>query len=151
LRATGVALWENSKAPSRVWLFKMASDMREENFLIRAREQAKKVFQLCIAYRVTRVYIEFPIFFASSARGHMVAASGDLLKLCATVGAIGAQVPSFAQLHPVKVPDWKGQLPKPVVNRRIEAILGKGFCKTMNFEADIWDAVGIGLWALGRF
>lgn len=51
---------------------------------------------------------------------------------------------SGVEFTPILVRDWKGQLSKEIVRNRITAVLGKK--RTVGFEADIWDAVGIGLW-----
>jgi hypothetical protein len=74
--------------------------------------------------------------------------SGDLQKLVFLVGVIAGYFHK-AMFTPVTPADWKGQLPKDVVIRRLEKKLGKEYTK--NYEKDIWDAVGIGLWKLGKF
>lgn len=90
---------------------------------------------------VRQVYIEFPSYF-QSAGGRVTAASGALVKLSNLVGAI-----MFAlEAKPIKVAQWKGQLPKEVVIKRIKKILPN--CKAKSHD---WDAIGIGLYVLGRF
>lgn len=95
------------------------------------------------------VFCEFPAFFASSG-GVASAATGSVHKLAFQVG-VYAQV--FASrgssFTPVGVNEWKGQLPKDVVCRRVEKILGPRAGR--EFRADTWDAVGIGLWVKGVF
>jgi len=74
--------------------------------------------------------------------------SGDLQKLVFLVGFLAGY---FFRFHftPVTPGEWKGQLPKDVVIRRLQKRLGKS--ATKHFDKDIWDAVGIGLWKRGRF
>lgn len=94
------------------------------------------------------VYCEMPQYF-QSAVGHAAATLGSLSKLCYLIGAIGhACKTAGVPFHLVPVLDWKGQLPKEVVNRRIQKILK---CSEKTFRADEWDAVGIGLWIKGAF
>jgi hypothetical protein len=92
-----------------------------------------------------RAYVEFPSLF-QSAHGQMVARRGDLVKLAWFTGLLSG---SLVGVTLVPVNDWKGQLPKGVVANRIQKILGEKDCASIKSHA--WDAVGIGLWAAGRF
>lgn len=49
--------------------------------------------------------------------------------------------------------DWKGQMPKRVCRERIRGRLAPEEldCVAGRVTHDAWDAVGVGLWALGRF
>lgn len=154
LYGTGYAVWNTQHwcllvPPIRVGVF---SPMRQGNFLERATLQAEQVEALCKKEGVTKVWIEFPVFYASSAGGYMVAATGDLLKLCACAGAIASRTGCL--VVPVPVSRWKGQLPKKVVIKRIRSTLGDLTCERLEAKGlrdDAWDAVGIGLWAKGWF
>lgn len=57
-----------------------------------------------------------------------------------------------AEFSLAPIPQWKGQMPKALVNKRIQKILTPGELKllTPNKSHD-WDAAGIGLWYQGRF
>jgi len=93
-------------------------------------------------------YCEMPEYFggAINERGWR---TGDLQRTVYLVGSFaGALGASFT---PVRVRDWKGQLPKVVVTRRIRKILGDEICTKLHIESHAWDAVGLGLWALGKF
>jgi len=74
--------------------------------------------------------------------------TGDLQKLVFLVGVMAG---FFSDNHftPVTPKEWKGQLPKSVVVRRLIKRFGTGV--TATWERDMWDAVGIGLWKLGQF
>lgn len=94
----------------------------------------------CKKYNVKEVYIEYPEVFNQS-----IALSGALTKLAYGVGVIvGALLPRKVQL--IKVREWKGNLPKDVVMRRIQKILPFAKART-----HAWDAIGIGLYRQGRF
>lgn len=94
---------------------------------------------------------EVPGYFQSEG-GLSSATSGSLVKLCFTAGCIVSSIFEefeIAKHVPVEVNTWKGQLPKRIVESRIEVILGKRACASLS--SHMWDAVGIGLWAQGRF
>lgn len=93
------------------------------------------------------VICEMPMCFLDSQRGIASAGSSAIVKLAFVVGVFGACVSAHSILFRlVKVQDWKGQLPKEVINMRIRNLLGESGCAP--FRADIWDAVGIGLWRM---
>lgn len=96
------------------------------------------------AHGLSRVVIEQPQFF-DAAGGHMVARRGDLAKLCMFAGMSYGIFAPRSLLVPVY--QWKGQLPKAVVNRRIEERLGVKACR--KFRTHAWDAVGIGMYVRG--
>lgn len=75
-------------------------------------------------------------------------AAGDLQKLVFLVGVLAGYF-SSSNFTPVTPGEWKGQLPKSVVIRRL--IKRFGPARTADWEKDVWDAVGIGLWKLGKF
>ncbi len=88
-----------------------------------------------------------PIFFAGTTGGVAAAEGGSLEKLCFQVGCLAQAFWMVgARFRLVTVVEWKGQLPKAIVKARLLDMLGKA-CK--DYKADIWDAVGIGLYAMG--
>ena len=103
--------------------------------------------ELLREWRWEHMLIEWPKFMESGG-GQTVARTDALVKLAATCGRIvqvfrGEDIPVTL----VPVADWKGQLPKEVVNKRIVKRLGEAACE--DFETHAWDAVGIGLWGKG--
>jgi hypothetical protein len=76
-------------------------------------------------------------------------AAGDLQKLVFLVGVLAGYFESAHSFTPVTPKEWKGQLPKSVVIRRLQKRFGPDM--TDGWEKDVWDAVGIGLWKLGKF
>jgi Holliday junction resolvasome RuvABC endonuclease subunit len=94
------------------------------------------------------VYIEMPQMM-TNVKG-IAAQAGAVYKLAFLVGYLAREfLPGT--VHTVTVAEWKGQLPKDVVQRRIERDLGKRTCEKLNIKSHAWDAVGIGLWAVGRW
>ncbi len=86
-------------------------------------------------------YVEQPALMGG-AKGDVTARSGGLVKLTLLVGMIMNELDAKG----VEVRDWKGQLPKEVVEKRVRELLPK--CKAKSHAID---AVGIGLYILGRF
>ncbi len=97
---------------------------------------------------VHNVYIEMPQQM-TNIRG-LAAQGGAVYKLAFLVGYI-ARAYYPASVHPVLVSEWKGQLPKNVVEHRIIKKLGTDLCAKLNIRTHAWDAVGIGLWAGGKW
>ena len=150
LHSAGWAVFEAGQhelMPSAYGLVHPKLRVCDADHLMRAKGIADEFAYLAFHHEVKRAYIEHPVFYANSAGGHMAAATGDLLKLCACVGAIAGALK--VPVHPVFVPDWKGQLPKPLVNTRIKRILQAAH--PLGFQKDEWDAVGIGLFVKGAF
>ena len=99
-------------------------------------------------WKVLRVFCEYPAFFGANATAN----SGALIKLSWFVGFLnGLFIPEFVEFNLIPVNTWKGQLPKHVVQERIERILPELVIKSMRkMPADVFDAVGIGLYCHGR-
>ena len=101
-----------------------------------------------------RVVIELPRVYPGDVKGD----PNDLIDLAAVGGAfipLGINGATF--FYPRQ---WKGQMPKDVCQRRIEKVLQPielSACeRTMRryrkgMHHNLWDAIGIGLHALGRF
>lgn len=91
--------------------------------------------------------IEFPMLMQSTA-GIAANRGGGTLKLAFLVGAICA-LPVWDSYRIFTPMEWKGQLPKHVVEQRIRKTLGAARCAKLQIVKDEWDAVGIGLHGLG--
>tara|TARA_R100000789_G_scaffold86061_2_gene82118 strand:- start:289 stop:552 length:264 start_codon:yes stop_codon:yes gene_type:complete len=82
---------------------------------------------------------------------------GDLQKLTYLVGSMGQTCMDLAfgkdlntEFMTVTPAGWKGQLSKKIVIDRIRKRI-PDVDKDFQPKLDIWDAIGIGLWALGKF
>lgn len=102
-------------------------------------------------YDIRLCFCERPRLFgsarsmASGIKGHLQMMDmfrGALLQLCDDHGV------NFSN---VDVLDWKGQLPKHLVNQRIREILNGGSTVLSDNESHDWDACGIGLYLQGVF
>ncbi len=143
---TGYALWYKQKLEKVgtlnfkgiLWEDKAYSVLKQFDFLLRTT-----------ATDVTEVVIEFPGYMHGTG-GHMVATSGDLVKLAVMTGMLMSCAKLYgARVVAVPVNQWKGQLPKDVCKARVlRKMPGMGMEKLSDHA---WDAIGIGLWKLGRF
>lgn len=159
VRKAGLAIW---KCPSKDRPTRPTVAMVVHNSL--CEHESKPLRAVALAQLLTRkikkyvalkspvtVVIEWPEFRAGNAVGHAAAAKDDLTSMAANVGAIMGilRKPPMRLTYEVPVSTWKGQLPKQVVSKRIERAIGRHDCAGNEFVGDAWDAVGIGLWALG--
>lgn len=114
--------------------------------------------------RVDRIVIEKPFVYP-----HSPVPPNDIVALAIQAGLVATRLGDFNSKVPewVEPRKWKGQVPKPksgkwvdyVIHRRVVAALD-GYERVVYAEAtdkvppkscDLSDAVGLGLWALGRF
>jgi len=147
ITGTGIALWEEARwnllsPPIYTECFKPRAAVDEHIRLMFIVNSLQAVVQSLGTPR--RVYIERPDYFQSY-KGQVSAASGSLVILCLTAGAIAGLF--LDNLSWVTVNDWKGQLPKHIVQDRIKQKLG---LRDLSYPTDHeWDAVGIGLYEKG--
>lgn len=87
------------------------------------------------------------------------ATKADIITLSVRAGRVLGRVPRGVTSRLVTPSDWKGQLPKAVSHARIAGALTElergvlaAACGPLpkGSRHNVWDAVGIGLWALGR-
>ena len=96
-----------------------------------------------------KVVIEMPTMMGSTSRGMAAMHTGELLWLSVLVGSIRSEAMAHkCEVQLVTPTAWKGQLSKAMVSRRIAKILPQN---AKQIVGHAWDAVGIGLWAQGRF
>ena len=85
----------------------------------------------------------------NSAKGQVAAESGALVKLSQTIGRITQiLIDAGCKVELIEVAKWKGTLPKEVCERRIRRLLPRIPEKQSNHAID---AIGIGLFKLGKF
>lgn len=144
LGGTGVCCWRNGKVYNATTLHGY-----NDHWIDNAEAIMDQISDF-ISYDRIPWFVEYPVFM-SGAGGRMVAAAGDLGKLTFLTGMICGKILNYDQsLTLVRPFEWKGQLPKDVCERRIRSILGEDFPKNKLSNHAV-DAIGIGLWAQGRF
>jgi hypothetical protein len=146
VRSCGWAIWKGKKLKD-FGVFRPASS-REKDWQEAGREVGDMASAKGKHWEVERVFCEFPAYFGDN----VTAKSGSLVKLAWFVGFLdGLFTEGLTEFELVPVHVWKGQLPKTVVNARIERLLSKKICNRLrSMPPDAWDAVGIGLFKHGR-
>jgi hypothetical protein len=145
LQGTGWALWKGKTLQDAG----IINAPRKGTTAERAWAIASKIGKLARSNRCEVMAVEWPAFHGGTAGGEMVARRGDLVKLSFLVGVLcgAAQPVPFLQ---VEIHAWKGQLPKEVVADRVVDRLGAGTVVVLGLKDHMYDAVGIGLYLLGR-
>lgn len=93
------------------------------------------------------VFCEFPEYM-EGVRGHTAAVSGDLLKMTYLVGKLSEWARNEgSRFIPITPGEWKGNLSKGVVERRICRLMPEAGIQ--GYKSHTWDAIGIGLYAKG--
>jgi Holliday junction resolvasome RuvABC endonuclease subunit len=153
LQGTGYAHLEWTNDQPYLWragVLNTPSAMADAPFWERAMWFAKAINELVTEHSKQSpiVVCEMPQYFDTAATS-MGWKKGDLQKLVFLVGTICAQVSPF-KFYAVEVNAWKGQLPKQVVEDRMRKRLGTR-PDELGVRLHAWDAIGIGMWAMGRF
>ena len=147
LHSTGWAIFGISTMPYQAGLVRPRKEYRDEELITRCLDIGMQLVAIAKANYCTQAIIEFPVFYGEGDTN-----AGSIFKLCGCIGAIaGSLNQAGVVVSTVLVPEWKGQLPKDVVIRRLKAILGEQFCSDLGLQKDMWDAVGIGLHYKGVF
>ena len=152
LGGTGWALWtvesETGSIPDGVGV--IHGKAKDDTLAARCEEIAHRLILTGMEtswMTPTAVLIELPQHMASAAG--IAAQSGGIYKLTFLAGYL-ARALHPAEVFVVTPGEWKGQLPKHVIQSRVERVLGQDMCKTLNIKSHAWDAVGLGLWAMGK-
>lgn len=149
VNGTGYALWDEDR--DLMYARTIHPLTKEKKWALRARSISLAFHHAlhCTGIDgIDTVIIESPTLFGG-AKGHAVAASGDLVKLAMITGML-LEVCFNEKLKPILTTpyEWKGQLPKSVCERRIRNRLGDAFPKE-RLSSHAIDAIGIGLWYQG--
>jgi len=88
-----------------------------------------------------RVYCELPFIAQDAGKASISAAKQDVIKLTVVAGMIAAMC--SCDFRFVRVIDWKGQLPKHLVKKRVVRALN-GHILSSRTSHEI-DAIGIGM------
>jgi hypothetical protein len=161
LGGTGWALWSTRHqkpwgTPMEVGIVRDTA--KDESLAIRCEELSEKIRDSLNAatghwnvgwhHNRTYLYLEMPQHM-TNVKG-IAAQAGAVYKLTFLVGYL-AKAFHQCTVHVVTPNEWKGQLQKDVVIRRIQRTLTPERCDDLGIKTHAWDAVGIGLWAMGRF
>ncbi len=150
LRQCGVALFKDGVLTHALLV---KNPVRSERGLTAWRGMARAVERAVYA-RVRRVD-DIAVEFMQVYPGRKGGKPADLMEVTAVASAIGAAVPALGAGYAYVPKKWKGTVPKPIHNRFIESRLKGGEHLTIepcapSLRNNIIDAIGIGLYTLGR-
>lgn len=100
-----------------------------------------------------QLVIELPRVYAAA---HQKGDQNDLIQLAGTVGMLGGFLPGVSSRRSIYPRDWKGSLDADAFIERIKQRLDAAehlrveLPSTSSLQHNVWDAIGIGLHALGR-
>lgn len=147
LRGCGVALFDRGELFNATWV---------ENPLLSGRgpvawgTMGQAVWNWApVPARVQKLYVEMPKVYPGMPKVDL----NDLLDLAGVLGTVVIRMPSdrVAWTFPS---DWKGQLPKQVMNERVKKHLSEGEKRKVvsvgALDHNTYDAIGLGLHFLGR-
>ena len=130
--------------PKKTYLLR--SNCKEKDWLLDAEKVLGQFEEILDRFEVSEAYCELPTYMAGA---HGATASGSLQKLCHVAGMFSmACLKRKIKFEYVSICDWKGTMGKKLVERRITKLYGVGI---LPYKKDEWDAIGIGLYKLGKF
>lgn len=102
-------------------------------------------------FSADEIHLEWPAVYPSPG-GQTAARSGSIVKLAYITGRIAETFKSVSSnLLYIDVRKWKGQVPKTIMNRRVQRVLeAEGIRSDIGKNSHELDALGIGLWVLGK-
>lgn len=152
IRHLGYAFWPiikrangaHVRAPSDSGLITTARRTRWETIVY--EELAAWLRRYITTKRVRHVVIETATFWSESARSRQAAKRGDLLRLVFLVGALGVVAHELCVVSPVTVEpkEWKGDMSKAVMKRRVHRALHH------RYQKHEYDGVAMGLRIMGK-
>ena len=140
ISGTGVALWDYNLFRRKHELCIPLSHRSMAKYIL------SQIHSIIVRNSVVQGYMENQ-HYMDSGQGDVCARSGALVKLSQFAGQIiGVFNEHHLPIELVDVQKWKGTISKDLVKHRILKRIPD--CKATNHD---WDAIGIGLYKMGRF
>lgn len=138
-RACGVALWSVSGGRG-ILSWSGLVTQRDGN----ATKLARQIVGLKTPFSDLFIYyVEDPQCYRNKRKAH-----ADLASLKMVVRALQSE--GARPLLKIKPVAWKGNVPKAVHHERLKKELSRSELRLVPEDHNVWDAVGLGLYALGR-
>lgn len=156
LRGVGLAAWHDRELASARYVVEAQQRTQPHDALHMVHCVREAAFDAVKGPRMalpTIVVIEKPKVYATQ---HQKGDQRDLIDLAVLIGAVVSVLAPIADRVELVEPwQWKGQAPKQVIASRAAAALGEEELARVELPSlsrahNVWDAVGIGLWRLGR-
>lgn len=146
----GWAFWpENKKYPVECGVIK--PHKKFEDFFLSMHSTIHQLGAIILRLKPKYMACEWPQSF-TSVGGRAATGAGSIIKLAFGIGQLAMVADACAaKFIPVPVAQWKGQLSKGIVIKRIKKKLTVARLEYLQPESHIWDAIGIGLFCKGLF
>ncbi len=138
VNGTGYAVWDE-KWKLEAWGILSS---RQKDWNDKMYEIVFKLKSKILSYGIKKGYIESPKKFMGSF-GNLVANRGDLVKLSIFVGFTEGSL--GIPIERIDVIQWKGTLPKDIVQKRVNRAFPK-----LNIKSHATDSVGLGMYLSGH-
>lgn len=137
----GVAIWE---LPNTLLMYKLVHPKVgcRNNEYDKGYSVLLQIKEWIQTYAINRMILEVPAHWAVG--GFEARETGSIAKLCLVVGLIYSLRDSLEELKIVKPHEWKGQLPKEVMENRLRDDYLAIDVDLSQLNANIVDAIGIG-------
>lgn len=154
IRGSGVAVWSNT---GRLIAAQFVGPMKVHEHSHDLLASVTPIVQVALAQcppEGAAIVIEKPKVYDTK---HQKGDQRDIIDLAVFVGALTSALDITARrIRHVEPWQWKGQVPKTITMRRAIETLDAlelaqvALPENKKKQLDVWDAVGIGLWSLGR-
>lgn len=146
----GWAFWPvNRKYPVRCGVVKPHKKFKD--FFLNMHSTVHQLGEIILRLKPKYVVCEWPQSF-TSVGGRAATGAGSIIKLAFGIGQLAMVADACAaKFIPVPVAQWKGQLSKRIVIKRIKKRLTPARIEYLEPESHAWDALGIGLFCKGLF
>jgi hypothetical protein len=141
----GIAFFKNSILETATLVKPNGSSKTLQKRVIDIVKKAKQELELVF---INTLVLEYPRIYTQTTD----ADPDDMLALAFVCGALMEGLPA-KDVKLVRPSEWKGQVPKKIHNARVVSKLAdheQHWIKTARNNHNVIDAIGIGLWALGR-
>jgi len=158
----GFAFWpKGKKYPTQCGVVKphtnllkmknMLTSDKEIDFFIKMHSTIHQLGGIVLRLKPEYVVCEWPQSF-TSVGGRAATGAGSIIKLAFGIGQVALMAAACtAKFIPVPVAQWKGNLSKQIVIKRIKKRLTPARLEYLQPESHAWDAIGIGLFCKGLF
>lgn len=146
----GWAFWpEGKKYPTQCGVIK--PHKKFEDFSVSMHSTIHQFGKIVLRLKPKYVVCEWPQSF-TSVGGRAAAGAGSIIKLAFGIGQVAlVAIVCKAKFISVPVAQWKGNLSKQIVIKRIKKRLPESRIEYLEPESHAWDAIGIGLFCKGLF
>jgi len=130
---------------------KLLTSDKEIDFFDKMHSTIHQLGGIVLRLKPKCVVCEWPQSF-TSVGGRAATGAGSIIKLAFGIGQVALMADACkAKFIPVPVAQWKGNLSKHIVIKRIKKRLTPARLEYLQPESHAWDSIGIGLYCKGLF